>query len=159
MKLFWNRVTKKSFEIRSDLCQYFVKYLLKFSVSQNVDDNRVKPIITKCKSNSNTRIAVEQSDRKWRKLNKSWNARSHVWMWARKWAIRGHTSVWVNSSRRQHELNIRPVVRLVSVFGGDEGDRFQPDTRRQRTVLQERIPYSSVYVYQSPEYQRDGLVY
>jgi len=52
----------------------------------------------------------------------------------------GRAAVRVGRRGRQHELDIRPIVRLVTVFGRDERHRFQSDRRRQRSFAQHGIP-------------------
>lgn len=60
---------------------------------------------------------------------------------------------------RQHVLHIRPVIRLVCVFGGYETDGLQTHGRGQGSVLFESIPYGGVEVDQTVDHQADGVVY
>lgn len=52
----------------------------------------------------------------------------------------GRAAVRVGRRRRQHELNVRPVVRLVTVLGRDERHRLQADRRRQRSFAEHGVP-------------------
>lgn len=49
-------------------------------------------------------------------------------------------AVRVGRRGRQHELDVRPVVRLVTVLGRDERDRLQSYGRRQRAFAQHGVP-------------------
>jgi len=51
----------------------------------------------------------------------------------------GRATVRIGRRGRQHELDVRPVVRLVTVFGRDECHCLQPDGRRQRSFAQHGI--------------------
>jgi len=52
-------------------------------------------------------------------------------------------AVRVGRRGRQHELDVRPVVRLVTVFGRDKCHRLQSYGRRQRPFAQHGIPIVS----------------
>lgn len=53
---------------------------------------------------------------------------------------RGRAAVRTGRRGRQHELDVRPVVRLVAVLGRDERDRLQAYGRRQRAFAQHGVP-------------------
>lgn len=52
----------------------------------------------------------------------------------------GRATVRVRRRRRQHELDVGPVVRLIAVLGCDERHGFQADGRRQRALAQHGVP-------------------
>lgn len=55
-------------------------------------------------------------------------------------------AVRVGRRGRQHELDVRPVVRLVTVFGRNKRYCLQSDGRRQRSFSQHGIPAASAPV-------------
>lgn len=58
--------------------------------------------------------------------------------------FRGRAAVRVGRSGRQHEFDVRPVVRLVAVLGRNERDRLQAYGRRQWTFTQHGVPVGRV---------------
>lgn len=54
--------------------------------------------------------------------------------------LAGGAAVGVGRRGRQHELYVRPIVRLIAVLGGDEGHRLQADRRRQWALAQHGVP-------------------
>jgi len=54
--------------------------------------------------------------------------------------FRRRTAVRVGRRGRQHELDVRPIVRLVTVLGRDERHGLQAYGRRQRAFSQHGVP-------------------